>query len=892
LSDILALPRGARFFRADMHVHSYGASHDVHDVTMTPAKIVETAVQYGLSVLAVTDHNEITNVAATVDAAKGTDLLVVPGVELSTPQGHLLAYLPSVAALEQFHGRLEIVERGTSTSRCRNAIVDCLNVLQSLGGFGILAHVDIPSGFEAENPGASPHKLDVLCHAALLGIELKKAASPISYADGDPDAGRVQAGKTRIERLGLGEKQFLARVLFSDSHTLKTMGHNASGDRKMTRVKMDAPSFDALRIAFEDSDARVRIEDLVPPTVPHVLGVRFTGGFLDGQAIHLSPNLNCIIGGRGTGKSTTFEALGCLSGSPSTNGVIDSEVWPGELSLYWRDAAGGEHSLQKLTGESLTNLDDPEFGPVQFAMDCYGQGETTRLGQRAKSDPLALLDFLDGFVDLKEARDAENAARDTLLELQKKIEEAEQKVALIPRFERDLSTTQQQLKASEKVNAKDVIQLQRKLATEREIRGRISEKWQEASALLASPELKEKLEEIRTVATPADLSVGAKELQTIVSGVGHLAQQVVAADALLQGHANTFGALVNQDLRAWKLKDEEAKRVIETKRQELEAQGIRLDMAFIQKLAADEATYKKSVDALKTWKPHLASLKEQRAKALKERWSARERVATIRVAYGKRASQVLRESLSDLQVSLKFVVDGCAPEAAEQIQEIMGWRTNQVRRATLLTEELTLPKLLEAIDKRNASVLTALAFHDGTQPFDAQDAAEILARLGEPKVRFALERCEVHDRPRLLVTKRIVRGGKDQHVTREFSRLSLGQQQSILLTLLLSSDGNDPLIIDQPEDNLDGEFIYSSFVPVLRRAKERRQIVIVTHNANIAVLGDAEQIVVLKAHGDAGLITTRGSIDDDATRKEACNILEGARSAFRRRAKIYGIGAR
>jgi predicted ATPase len=53
-------------------------------------------------------------------------------------------------------------------------------------------------------------------------------------------------------------------------------------------------------------------------------------------------------------------------------------------------------------------------------------------------------------------------------------------------------------------------------------------------------------------------------------------------------------------------------------------------------------------------------------------------------------------------------------------------------------------------------------------------------------------------------------------------------------------------IIDQPEDNLDGEFIYSSFVLALRRAKERRQIVIVTHNANISVLGDAEQIIVLK----------------------------------------------
>jgi predicted ATPase len=65
----------------------------------------------------------------------------------------------------------------------------------------------------------------------------------------------------------------------------------------------------------------------------------------------------------------------------------------------------------------------------------------------------------------------------------------------------------------------------------------------------------------------------------------------------------------------------------------------------------------------------------------------------------------------------------------------------------------------------------------------------------------------------------------------------------VLLALMLSSKSNRPLIIDQPEDDLDGEFIYHGIVPVLRKAKERRQIIVVTHNANIAVLGNAEQII-------------------------------------------------
>ena len=125
---------------------------------------------------------------------------------------------------------------------------------------------------------------------------------------------------------------------------------------------------------------------------------------------------------------------------------------------------------------------------------------------------------------------------------------------------------------------------------------------------------------------------------------------------------------------------------------------------------------------------------------------------------------------------------------------------------------------------------------------------------------------------------------------RDFNtQLSLGQQQSVLLALMLSSDRAQPLLIDQPEDNLDSEFIYSTLVPVLRRAKERRQIIVVTHNANIAVLSDAEQIVVLKSTSDRATITHRGSIDDVGTRDAACEILEGAPETYRLRARLYGM---
>jgi ABC-type Mn2+/Zn2+ transport system ATPase subunit len=80
----------------------------------------------------------------------------------------------------------------------------------------------------------------------------------------------------------------------------------------------------------------------------------------------------------------------------------------------------------------------------------------------------------------------------------------------------------------------------------------------------------------------------------------------------------------------------------------------------------------------------------------------------------------------------------------------------------------------------------------------------IVERLSAPAIRFALERCEVYDLPRLTVTKQVTtKAGRTRYTRRDFSKLSLGQQQSVLLALMLSSKSDAPLIIDQPEDNLD-----------------------------------------------------------------------------------------
>jgi hypothetical protein len=97
------------------------------------------------------------------------------------------------------------------------------------------------------------------------------------------------------------------------------------------------------------------------------------------------------------------------------------------------------------------------------------------------------------------------------------------------------------------------------------------------------------------------------------------------------------------------------------------------------------------------------------------------------------------------------------------------------------------------------------------------------------------------------------------------------------------------LVVDQPEDMLDNEFIYDVVVDVLQRVKQSRQIISATHNANIPILGDAEQILVMWSNGRNGFFQERGSIDLPDVQTKAQKILEGGEEAFSRRTRKYGV---
>ena len=140
--------------------------------------------------------------------------------------------------------------------------------------------------------------------------------------------------------------------------------------------------------------------------------------------------------------------------------------------------------------------------------------------------------------------------------------------------------------------------------------------------------------------------------------------------------------------------------------------------------------------------------------------------------------------------------------------------------------------------------------------------------------------------PEDLITIKLKVGEGEEY--RPFDKLSDGQKATALLVLLFSQE-RKILIIDQPEEDLDNRFVYDDIVVMLRQMKGKRQLIFATHNANIPVLGDSEQVFVLDAEADQCKIKDFGSIDKTSITENIKKIMEGGEEAFRKRIQKYGV---
>ena len=161
---------------------------------------------------------------------------------------------------------------------------------------------------------------------------------------------------------------------------------------------------------------------------------------------------------------------------------------------------------------------------------------------------------------------------------------------------------------------------------------------------------------------------------------------------------------------------------------------------------------------------------------------------------------------------------------------------------------------------------------------NSNQAKRVISIFGTLENLALLETVDLDDAPTIEL--------KDGAGYKDSVCLSTGQKCTTILPILLMESVN-PLLIDQPEDNLDNRFVFETIVRSIQRVKKVRQLIFVTHNPNIPVLGDADMVIVMESDGEHGRSTMSGTVDH--CEKPIVNLLEGGADAFRQRGNRYKL---
>jgi len=890
LKDIDVLDNGARFHSVDLHIHSYGASHDVKDTPMTPKAIVDSAVKQSLRVIAITDHNSDVNVQEAIDHAQEKHsglILVIPGVEVTTAHGHLLAYFAPnrTADLAKFLSRLDLIgEKGGDNTRTAKSMADTIAEAETLGGICIAAHIDREkTGFHMFAPGFQNWKKDIITSPGLYGLECDAEGALLWYSEHD------EAGSAGVERKrmlsarqlvqALSARHHLAHVQGSDAHSMKQFEHQ-DPSKPWTRIKLAELSFNALCVAMVDPTARVRACVSVPRSIPRVRGVAITGGFLHEEKIHFSDNLNCLIGGRGTGKSTAIRAIAYAFGLNDEFGDCDN--CPDSVTVFCEDAngilyryvrtRGGDIEVTAKEDRSLTGM------PIDaFRIEYFGQGELAKVADDPLKHPDLFQKFLDRHTNLRDLLETEESLVTSLQENAGRLSPLESAFGQLAAKKTSLGEIEKKLKVAEEGNLREVVGTQSKIASEKTVRESIEAIATEYTTGWDLSGIQRGFDQIlATAGTCTGDEASTKTIEAIkavlLKNNAAVKQKEQELNTLLKLCAKELAALAGE----LKVSHQRMSGVVATKLADLKARGLTTDIPGLESLLRQKTSVGTEIAKVEQRTDERKQCLEQRTKLRAELKKVREKMTERRKAQLRGINANLGVTIKDYTIFVKYDDAGITAEFESFIQEKMHGTNMQDKLIESLCSRITPSELADLVLQPNCREIAMKA------GISSDWAEKIVEKLRYWHILFELQALAKQPKPVITVRTKSV-------PPKEFPVLQLsdGQRHTILLTIAMLADSNVPLVIDQPEDDLDNAFIFSSIVTTLRAIKERRQVILVTHNANIAVLGDSELLLPMYREKDCGKSKDRGSIDTDATKQRVIDILEGGLDAFLRRKEIY-----
>ncbi|MBY5475281.1 AAA family ATPase [Rhizobium leguminosarum] len=874
---------GAQFIRCALQVNpfEYGTRHSsasrtYHTESDYNDAMVQACLVAGIGVVGLTDHFRVSSSASLLAALEAAGVVVFPGFEANSSEGiHLLCLFEpgtSLSTIERHIGACNIVDHEAQSPIARKTFEQILEIVTESNGVCIAAHVCSASGLLTTLSGsarAQTWKSENLLAAAIAG----------------PRDQAPQNHKGILRNTDPTTKRDRPICIVNANDVTSPEGF--AEPSASTLVKMTSISIEGLRQGFLDWESRVRL-NTEPADDEHaeIVAMGWAGGLLDGQALRLNSGLNVLVGGRGAGKSTLIESIRFVLGIEPKGGeakrshqAIMSQVVKANssVSLLMRlpKPSPQYYLVSRIMGQSPVVLDQngarlASVSPADLIGDVeiFGQHEISELTRHPDKLAEILRRFTTGEADASEER---RNFRDRLALSAREITAVRTDLNLIEDQLAALPSLRAHLARFATAGLED--RLAEKTSIDAEARV-----FQTAAEAVA--DLRVQADDLRTASagkfTPdADVEIPNRLL---LKKLDEVAARIDAAREQARSYLAAAALEAERDIATvtaeWQPLKDEAERRYNGMVRDLEAEG-HDPRRFL--------SIKNQVEGLKPKEAAKQARLDELAELVKQRDDLLVEWETFKAKDYRALEKAARRVSQRLQDRVRVRVQPNSDLAP--LEKIL--REKVAGNLTQPLERLRVPETLN---------LTALAgnVRAGSQKLQFEygfsaSAADRISQGGDT-LALAIEATELP--AEAVVELNVAPDGIANW--KQLDELSTGQKATaVLLLLLLESEA--PLIVDQPEDDLDNRFIADSIVPAMRTEKRRRQFIFSSHNANIPVLGDAEQIVGLKPVIDGGTERTViaedqcGSIDVPAIKELVKDLLEGGQRAFTTRRAKYGF---
>ncbi len=882
---------GNRWFKCDFHLHTI-ASKCFADKEVTAKQWVDRAIEQGLDCVAISDHNNNAGIDAIIEAALGTRLSVFPGVEITcdTAKIHLLVLFDlenpsSIVGDFLIKADVDRKDFGDQLASTKHTIFQIADLAKACGALLIPAHIDddynslikvsdahLKEFFDRDDVNA----VQILSEAPTTKGPVKCARyanlSLLTFSD-NPDA----EGKPEHGLWGIG--------------------------KSFTWIKMGAkPSLEGLRQAFLLPETRVRNKfqtEKCPYKSPRfwIRSLCVSNSLLNQQSpisVDFSPQLTSIIGSRGSGKSSILRLIrGALNKTDELTGL--KSIYDDQKDFYQIPRKNGRgvfkdgsqvmiefykgDDLYRLKATEIKDTDTQNMNLEQFengkwcAAGCelidqlqveqYSQKQIYDLAQ----EPAALRQKIDRAIPEVSKLDTEREGiYNRYLSIGEEIRTLNKRIGERANVEHRLREVQNQI---DSLTASGISVLQKsKHRFEKQqdsvdmFAQKINENWKQLERTDAFGFPMEFEKDIDNYGP--DFGVIYHELKNSICDYENRQKELVAQYRVV---VDTFLNKIE------KTKWTEDKNLIiakyKKKKAELEEKGIQ-ELDALEGFENDKRKYETEIR-------NITDIEKEKEKKSEEKKSLRHQYLKLSKDITNVRQAFIDEKIKDEKLLIEVRPFRDEKSFIEKLRKIIEkpdrWE-NDIESLCNLVFKGSVEKQL-GIFRMN--------FREIREHKDSTKLTQKFQNLVRELSPRAMDKLEIF-LPEDKIEIKYKREGEKKY--KSLSNSSPGEKTTAILTFILSY-GHAPLILDQPEDDLDNRLIYDLIVDRLKKTKESRQIIVVTHNANIPVNGDSEYVISMASKKGGLSVNHCGTIDEKPIKNEIRNVMEGGEKAFQMRARRY-----